>query len=318
MKIYFAYRSGYLPNNRYFKTFEADSIFDWFLKNWATLSDETEGAVKNLLGVRPYGFPVSDYQTEKPVPAPRDLEDLKEKIESFVYSNEVIVSENCVQVFTDDDEIELAWYVFDEKFAAENPGKVSVWFNDVLPTKIADELSAENLKGKTIIPKAAGQGSTYYLSSSIYDSSHIEDLEGSYRFEGVSLPELAEYLRKSSSLDVGEDSLYGLDEIRLLQMFAKLFSDKSQKEIFEEINLHSFNGLLYQFKFEEISPEMLEKIKIREANSKHTLNYSEHLIEISNEIGEFYNYTILFDDYWLKENADLGKSLAAFCSDWKI
>lgn len=216
MKIYFAYRSGYIPNNRHFRVFEADSIFDWFLKNWASLSDETDGAVTNLLGIRPYGFPISDYETEKPVPSPTDLEDLKAKIESFIYSNEVIVSESCVQVFTDDDEIELAWYLFDEKFAAENPDKVSIWFYDVLPTNFASEISPAMLEGKTVDPKAIGRSNTYYMSSSIYDSSHIEDLQGVYRFEGLRLPELTEYLRKNDSINVENDDLYGSDEIRLL------------------------------------------------------------------------------------------------------
>lgn len=318
MKIYFAYRSGYISNNRHFKAFEADSVFDWFVQNWAILSDENLSVIKDFLGVRAYGFPISDYKTEEPVPLPLDLNDLKTKIESFIYSNKVIVSENCVEVFTDDDEIELAWYVFDEKFASENSGKVSIWFNETLPTSFENDPYSGKLEGKTVFPKGNGECNTYYMASTIYDSSHIEDLEGVYRIKGVNLPELTEYLRKNDSLSIEEDYIYGLDEIRLMQMFSRLFSNHNQQELFQEITQHSFNGLFHTLKLQDITLDILEKIKIREADSEHTLNFSEHLIEISNNVSEFYSYTILFDDYWLKKNLDLGKSLAAFCSNWEI
>jgi hypothetical protein len=133
MKIYFAYRTAYKSNLRYIKEFNANSIFDWFIENWETLSSDE---YSNLLGTDVYGFPVNieieeieeieekkqsffsklfgekekventDNSNSK---KPKSFQNLLKLLEKGLYVNEITGDENCIKVATDDDEIELGW-----------------------------------------------------------------------------------------------------------------------------------------------------------------------------------------------------------------
>ncbi|MBS1796595.1 MAG: hypothetical protein JSS81_22370 [Acidobacteria bacterium] len=323
MKIYFAYRSGYIPNNRHLKVFEAASVLDWFRENWDALAGENLNTVRDFLGVRPYGLPFYDYQTQKPVAPPESLKGLKSKIRSFAYTNEVKVAKDCVKVFTDDDEIELAWFVFDEDYAAKNMDRIAVWLRDSLPLDFGDEPAAEKLKSRSIRPKGGGAGTTYILSSVIYDSSNLDDLEGPSRIEGVAVPGLLDYFRENDPVTGQNMGFYALDEIRFIQQLCRIFPDFDQRRIFETLAKYPFSEIFDFIKRKEITEmtrEDLEKYEIREtAAAKASVVSSPHLVEITvPTCGVFFNYTVIFDDYWLAENPTVGKSLAAFCSRWSI
>ncbi len=321
MKIYFAYRSGYIYNNRHVRTFEAASVLDWFVGNWELLCSQEAKAIENFLGAHPYGLPVTNYQEQKSVEAPRNLRDLKDKLENFVYSNQVLVKKNCVQVFTDDDEIELAWYVFDEIYAAQNPENLSLWLYDDLPTEFVAEPDTEILPAKIVPLHGAARGHTYYLSSMIYDSSHLSDLEGAYLIEGVSVPDLVDFLRTHELATTTNRLSYGLHEIRFLQQLCKILPNSDQEQIFNELARFPSTSL-DEIPNEEIANLTPEQIKASQMTDSAThlsqANLSEHFVELWSCNGDFFSYLVIFDDFWLHKNRDLGRSLNRFCKTWKI
>ncbi len=306
MKIHFTYRSGYVPNNRYSKTFEANSVLDWFVQNWDKLTDEDE--YKTLLGTSVYGFPFSDYKSENPIAPPRNLKELKEKIESHVYSNEVFVKQDCVQVHTDDDEIELAWHVFDEKYAEANREKTKLWFLDNLPAAFGKTPYTEKIKGTSSKAKGDENARTYYLSTCIYDSCNFDSLSTAHIFKGVSLPNLVGFLRGNQTATTGKETTADY-EIEFIQNLARKYPSLSPEEFF---------GALTRYNLADPPSEDEISLPDDAPNEKSALRYSEHLIEMMIEKSGFYDYIVLFDDYWLNENTELGLSLVHFHKDWKV
>src|SRR4051812_31055244 len=113
------------PTEKYLKRFEDDTVLDWFRARWERLADidyrEAELRLTDELGCRVYRFAdlfcLSD---ELSAPAPESVEELVALIAENVYANEVLAdSPHVLQVYTDDDDQEMAYFFFDDHFLEE-------------------------------------------------------------------------------------------------------------------------------------------------------------------------------------------------------
>jgi hypothetical protein len=237
MKIYFAFRSGYEKTTRHTKVFEANSVLDWFQSNWDTFQGEYM-CEKEVLGVHVYGFPIEDDDLDygQKIPAPKSLSKLKADIETFIYSNEVKVHANCVQILTDDDEIELSWYVFDEIYAEKHPEKIAIWTQEYLPQTYGSVGKLLGNKCIEIVPKGNGKGCIYYGSSSCYDSGNLDGLEGLYKINNVRVDTFLQYLRNNPipiQTKGEEEEDFGLYELSFIKYVAQQLPNASFNEILE-------------------------------------------------------------------------------------
>lgn len=333
MKIFFAFRSGYEKASKYIKEFEADSVLDWFQSNWDAFQGEY-GCEENVLGVHVYGFPIEDEDLEEgqKVPAPKSLAQLKSKIDEYIYSNEIKTSVNCIQVLTDDDEIELAWYVFDEIFKDKYPEKVAIWDNEYLPHEYGE--IGQLLKGTyvEILPKDKDKGCVYYGSSSIYDGANFEYLEGLYKIENIRLPSFLNYLRNNEiNLKKDNEDSCGFNELLFFQFVAKQLPNSDFQEILEylgKIPLTEFNTIGIEAINDYTLAEVLELEKAENNLPKNSfIKVSKHCCEwntvtlcpLNDELVDtFHNYFVLFDDLWVEKNELLAKNLAQFTKTWEL
>lgn len=301
--IYFAYRSAMLPSQRHIKVFDADNVLDFFVKNWQALTDED--SAKALLGIDVYGFPVSDYESDEPVAAPQDFNELKWVIEQYVYCNEVLGDNHCLQVLTDDDEIELAWYVFSDDYKNANMDKVALWFYDELPTALPAGTTDTNSQLPNNLDKIAiGQDSdkcTFLLACTIYDSGNFESIVCK-ELTGVHLSELPKALSVLPDLSPKDNGYYdnGTDVVQALQYFAKQGVDDIFTE-FARYRLEEWQG------------------NTGEMSEGHAVHRDTHCMEIwVNSFYDYCNYYVLFDDVWARAYPDLAKSLLRFGTTWEI
>ena len=251
MKLYFAYRTGYEPNLRYLKEFESDSIFDWFISNWETLTNDN---YSELLGTNVYGFPIriepklkpkkqsffdkilGKKQIEEPIDnpeieKPKNFEELLDFLKNGLYSNEIQGNKQCIKVGTDDDEIELAYFFFDDDYRSKNEEKLAIWFNPILPTKFGTVGKELKNKFPKISAKGNSQGCTYFLSSPIYDGSNLEDMT-LIKIDGVRIDGLVSYL-KNNELEEIEDVLYPIDELNYIKHIANELKTDNLRTILE-------------------------------------------------------------------------------------
>lgn len=317
MKIYLAYRSAYLPNSRHLKEFEEDSILSWFQKYWEIFTKEDSKDYVDVLGVDIYGFPIWQIDDE-PVPdKPENFRTLISLVEKYFYNNEVEGDEDCLRVLTDDDEIELAWFLFTEKYKQENWEKVSIWFHPDIPSGFG-ETGHELEIDKLILTKGKNTGSMYFVSCPVYDSENLETLEGAYKIEGVRLPDLVEYLMNSElSCSDSDNVMYGLDELKFIQYLSRNSENPTLEKLIDicsRVSLTTLDGRDYNgFTVNQLL-ELAQKERLGESKILSTA----HFCEVCFSSTFHYDYWVIFDDLWVEENLDLAKSILQFGESWKI
>jgi uncharacterized protein (TIGR02996 family) len=224
MSVYFVYRSHYEgPACKHLKRFEDASVLDWFRKRWTGLADEEahEWAAREL-GTRVYGFG-SLFQAiaEHGLPVPRTESQLHQILTDHLYvEGEVLARPHCLQVLTDDDELEMAYYFFDDHFLARHADRAAFLLNEgwQLPGGHGERGFRPRVPTAELTSRGRGEGTTYCVLIAYYDSGNLSDLEGGggWHVRGTRLPQFCQYL---ATAQPGPDWPF---ELRLLrsQLFA--------------------------------------------------------------------------------------------------
>lgn len=348
MKIYFAYRSPYIPNNRFLKEFEANSILDFFQKNWQQLSSDN---YEHFLGVDVYGFPIGyNENNDNKSEIPMFFDELAEQLsKGSVYCNEMLGNEHLLQVHIDDDEIELAWYVFDEIYKNENWDKLAIWFTPKLPTIIEktnkkfipNGFETSNYLGHRKLPyfyysnkwgwkfnrlQVADNANEncYLMSSAVYDGGNLQAMQF-IQLHGTNMQNLINDLKRLN-FDVVKDYYRefknsehhdylpnGLDELHTLKMLANQFDLHDLSTVIHKLNDYP---LLIESGFLEHTN--LQNRTVSQASEKSLINIHEHIAELSIFDGYCFNYYILFDETWATTYPDLAKSIQNFGTNWRF
>lgn len=305
MKIYFAYRTGYQPNNRFIKEFEAESILAFFQTHWRTFTDNEQ--YREFLGIDVYGFPIHQYQEEVDEfvipPKTNTLDELKECLERGVYCNDIIFDEHCIQVLTDDDEIELAWYVFDETYKNANMDKLALWFYENLPTQVNSNKDFELEVELPQIKVGDSDDCCYLIDNTIYDSANSEDIT-SIQILGTNLVDLMKNLK---SVKFNDDN-YDFNVLKLIQ------------SISINENIDDTNKVLTEFvKYDLSQIGDFQNLSIKDNIDYNKVSVSNHIAELCVvSMGCFYNYYVLFDNKWANSYPELAKSLINFGINWQF
>jgi uncharacterized protein (TIGR02996 family) len=204
MSVYFFYRCPYeAPAGSHLQRFDDDTVLDWFRSRWHTLSgtdrDTVHERVGRELGCRVYSFPHLFVQVaEQSLPLPATPQDLLAAMEE-VYVNEVRCdSPHLLQVATDDDEVGLAYYFFDDHYLARHGKRAAFLLRDgwKLPGGGGPGGFRAAEKTTRLKPRGPEQGTTYVI-----DLDHVPDMENltdGCRIDGVRLPGLAKYLARKT------------------------------------------------------------------------------------------------------------------------
>jgi uncharacterized protein (TIGR02996 family) len=221
MTTYFVYRSPYHgPSGKYLKRFPDATVLDWFRNHWRAVPDGPgypAGAyAEELLGTDVYGFAsLFERIAERGQAAPETEQALWRLLRANLYvEGEIRAAPHCLQVLTDDDELELAYYFFDDDFLAEHGDRAAFLRNEDwrLPGGLAPGGSASGVPTTALAPRQRGPGVTYLVFHGYSDSVNLDSLEGGYRFSGLRLPDLARHLARVAA--AGEDWPF---ELRLLR-----------------------------------------------------------------------------------------------------
>lgn len=213
MAVYFVYRSHYdLPSGKHLRRFDDATVLDWFSDRWDYLvhgdgkPDESARArLRDLLGCHVYGLgSLFEAAAEEDVPAPESDEQLDACLHTHLYSEGPILYEpHCLTVQTDDDELEMAYYFFDDDYLRRHRARAAYLLHEDwrLPSGHAGGHFRPRRQPIDLSPAGTGEGATYLVFNAYYDSSNLSDLEGGHRIEGVRLPDLARYLAQNSPED---------------------------------------------------------------------------------------------------------------------
>jgi hypothetical protein len=337
MGVYFALRTHYgYPSGKYLRYFpEAATVLSWFQNHWRGIVEgDAQDYAKQLLGTHVYGFDsLFEEIAEHNIPAPKSVAELNELLQEHLYAEgEILVSAHAVQVLTDDDELELAYYFFDDEYVNKKGDKAAFLLQEAwqLPHAVEEKAKVSpRVAGLKTLPAAKGEGTTYCALLSFYDSASLSDIFGASQIRGVRLPALANYL---ASLPGSDETPY---ELQLLRALAAP-EQASFGELLDQVAvlpLMDLSDKLYKASFGTHTPAEDAAI-LREAAAKHDpilqeggnrslIQQSPHVAQICLYVSSWgellvYQRWIFFDDLWLNTYPALGKAILRFASRWDV
>jgi uncharacterized protein (TIGR02996 family) len=350
MTVHFVYRSHYHgPTGLYVKHFDEPSILEWFRNRWRGVRYDA-GAheyAAELLGTNVYGFAsLFDRIAEHALPAPRSSRSLQETLEAHLYvEGEVLFSPHVVQVLTDDDEIQLAYYFFDDEYLAKHGQRAAFLLHE--GWRLPADASGDGFRPaeKTMrVGKARGEGTTYLVFHDFWDSGSLDDIEGAFRIDGVRLPQLAQYLARHEILEDGCCLGYDVPALKS-QLFPRgkkakrpedpfLFAIRADVEddapwlIFNdwlaERTGQSAGAFILERAFREVSRHIPEDFSgVKSGAKKSRIQVDEHMAVFCRHVArwgkdDMYHQWYFFDDLWASAHPDLANAILRYASRWDV
>lgn len=346
MTVHFVYRSHYDgPTALYRRRFEDATVLDWFRNRWEGIADD-DGAdrrARELLGTRVYSFHrLFSGIAEHSLPPPRTMRELSERLEQVrLYINEIRTAPGLLQVFTDDDEIEMAYYFFDDTYLAKHAARAAYLLRE--DWKMPADVGAGGFKPAertTRVGKVKGEGATFLVFLDVWDSGNLMDLEGGYRIDGVRLPGLVPHLLRNEVPDEGCSFHYDMTALRPQLLpegkKAKAPEDPFLFAIREAPNDDGPWGVFSDWLAErgERSPGifMLERAlrgvtrqplesypDWKVTPKKSLLQVEEHVAVLCRNVApDFHHQWYFFDDLWASAHPELANALLRYVRRWDV
>jgi uncharacterized protein (TIGR02996 family) len=222
MSVYFVYRCHYgAPSEKHVRRFEHDTVLDWAKAVFKQF--DTDGAayryaedLLDRLSVYSFGsmfFAKSGYP---PRTRPETMADVHDWFQAM-YDPTPANGPHHVQIMTDDDELDMAVYVFDDHYRAANPGKADFLLLDgwELPGGAASGSAGDfgTIRTERATPAGGSDGFLYATDLSPGPENLREKNACDYvtRIDGLRVPELARYLLTTAEAD---DQAHSLCELR--------------------------------------------------------------------------------------------------------
>jgi uncharacterized protein (TIGR02996 family) len=204
MSVHFVYRCHYEgPSEKYIKRFDSDTLLAWFQRHWDALSaadgDRAHDQAEAILGTFVYGFAtLGNAIAEHDLPAPATVAELGAILEEHLYvEGEILLTEHCLQVITDDDELQMAYFFFDDLFLRDNGERAEYLLHADWRLPLACEGEpdfAPAVEGTEFASGGSGAGQVWVCLLAYYDSGNLDDLEGPRVIPGIRLGELPVWL----------------------------------------------------------------------------------------------------------------------------
>ncbi len=342
MSVYFVYRSHYQgPSGKHVHRFDADTILDWFRAHWKPLDEEAaDEYARKLLGCRVYSFGrLFVGIAEHSVAPPKTMRELAGHLQSFLYVNEMRSSPHTVQIYTDDDELEMAIYFFDDQYLADYPARAAFLTHGewALPTTAVEGAFKPAERTKELKPRGRGPGTTWAVFNTCYASDNLDYLRGGARFQGVRLPDLARQLLLTR-LDKDEYELLAVREALLgiraphgeeafLGPLRANPKDEATWQVYsdwlEERGKGRAGVHLLRLALAGVQTRPLSQASTPDPK-KSKVRVEEHLAQLCLHVdhwehrGDLYHQYFFFDDLWAAAHPDLANSLLRWARRWDV
>jgi uncharacterized protein (TIGR02996 family) len=351
MAVHFVYRSHYHgPTGLYVKHFDEPSILDWFRNRWRGVryDDGAHRYAEEVLGTGVYGFAsLFDAIAEHSVAPPRSNRALQEALEQHLYvEGEVLFSSHLVQVLTDDDDIQLAYYFFDDEYLAKHGKRAAFLLHEGWQMPPGAGASGFRAAEKTTrVGKARGEGTTYLVFHDFWDSGNLDDIEGAFRIDGVRLPQLAQYLARNELPADGCCLGYDVPALKA-QLFPKGKKAKAPEDPFlfairanpeDDAPWLIFDDWLAERAGQPGGSFILERA-LRGVSRLVPGNYDnwkfnpkKSLVQVEEHVAVFgrhvarwprcddmYHQWYFFDDLWASAHPDLANAILRYANRWDV
>ena len=354
MNVYFVCRTPYQENFKFHKKFRKISVLDWFQYFWRIDRSDEDSFYANLkeyIGISVYGldrYGLANAIYEGDAIMPQNYEELINCLIEYSYVKKISIhNNNLLQVYTDDDEVDIAYYIFDEQYLQENKLKVEYLLMQELNMGYSDARFSEQVYVKTLFTKQESLNSTYFVVFSAWGDNNMYNLE-KYRnsvicIKGVELEKLPDFLYSWNPLTTPD---LVPTELLLLKSQAKIVSSSNDLESYLK-NLTQFpisilddkkffdENIIFGQESDKIDEAIRDAVENRNAFLTQnnvaisfdpalcSIDIKPHIVTSKFHLGKIhgkdvYDYWMIFDSSWASANYMLANSIINFASKWSI
>lgn len=348
MAVHFVYRSHYdNPTCFYVKKFKADSVLAWFQSIWQPIrADDAGDHAEHLLGTHVYSFGnLFEKIDDEEWAAPKTMKALAGYLEEATYINEMKHGQHHIQIHTDDDELEMAVYIFDDHYAAKHPDRAAFLMRD--DWRLPDGMANGKFKPSPGVPKAfskavAGDGRTYFAHFAAYDSGGLTDLDPGQLtgvIDGVRVPDLPRFLLAVQSEGEerdDEETHSSIGEVLTGLNPAFRTAKGTEVPLLKAVRANPNDIACWSaysdWLLENDRPTLLERILTKcdapcgaisgsRNPKKDSVLVQSHVAQASKHVARFgkedlYHHLIFFDDLWANAHTPLAGSILRAANRW--
>ncbi len=332
--VYFVLRCPYLPNQKVIQEFDAIDVLTWFQSNWKDFEQISHSLdrlqiVSNFTDR--YGTAatiLADFVAaiaQENLTLPITKLELFELLDEYVEASDTVFDEDFFSALTSFQGVEMAWYIFDDAYAAQNLDRVAflLYQDFYLPEIFSDQGLTPNAPFSILPKKGGGQGKIFMVFNTCYVEDNLETLEEALVIEGIRVPDLIDYLGEMNLIE----SLPM--ELVIMSQLVKDYQVTDLEDLCEVLACLPFDEIAKNYVF---SSEGYYNLPIpwtskSQDSSNSDWQVSDHCLQISNHFidtlgGTFpdgtalYNHWIIFDDLWAQSNPELATSILYFAASW--
>jgi uncharacterized protein (TIGR02996 family) len=347
MSVHFVYRCHYNnPNEKHIRHFEADTVLDWFRSIWQPIAsdDHAHTFAKQLIGCSVYslGRLFVEIAEQQWLP-PANMHRLASHLGRALYVNDMKSGKHYLQIYTDDDDLEMVIHVFDDHYVAAHPERAAFLLHEDwrLPDGAGDGSFRCSAATRLLARVRGGQGRTWLAILAYYASDNIDGLSGADRIDGVRLPDLARFLL-CGDLDEAKwprELIDVRDHLRQLLSKGKGeergFLRRIASDPADRLTWDVYSDWLQEHGKPRAGIHLLAQA-LRAAESGHRQDtrkskldlehVGEHLAQVCKHTsksmfeyrGNLYHQWIFFDDLWASAHPHLATSLLRFAARWDV
>jgi hypothetical protein len=345
--VVFVYRSHYegLLSKRV-RRLPDQTVLDWFRRGWAAAADPATDLrvwVENELGGDVYGLAsIFDAAREHQLPVPATSDELAVALAEHLYvEGEVIVEDDRVLAFTDDDEVELAYFFLPPQAGALAPERLAYLLREDFPLPSTAGAGAGAFEAPpevgTLAPAGTGEGTTYAVLLTFSDSLSISWL-APVAIPGVRLPGLAGYLREvvpaggrylsftfERTREMAEHEWWPQELMALRGLVAP--GDETVEPALHRCNQYlNFEGGLGAAIYgpypaaHEAAMAAIATVALSHGRDpeRSVIDTAEHIAQMSMHDSAVFGHQqwYLFDDVWAAAHPELAASLLRYAASW--
>jgi uncharacterized protein (TIGR02996 family) len=342
MPVHFVYRCGYHgPTCLYRRRFDDATVLDWWRRHWFDIANEDEASAYTewIFGTTVASFgDILRSIAEKKTPLPESVEDIANVLQG--YCSEVCFEEHCVQAQTNDDQIDMACYFFDDIFLARHGDLAAYILPDDwrLPDGLAEGGWAPAVEEPVEVHTGRdGPGTLYAALLDLHsgepfcDIDPVDGLSGVRILAGVLVPELCRWLM---SLAEPDRKAYGYYLIRLREvLLSEDLAESDEERAFlaairdepaDDLNWNAYSDWLLERGERPAGLRLLERalplLEESEDPGRHQVHVGEHVAQLSEYQGEGFgfNHWFCFDDLWANAHPVLADALLRYATRWDV
>jgi hypothetical protein len=311
----FVYRSPYegLLSKHVRQLSDATGL-DWFRRGWDEARPDPEAWVERELGVDAYGLDsIFEKAVKHNLPKPATWLELESLLREYLYvEGELAVGEGSIRVLTDDDEVSLAYFFFEDDLVRTHPDRLAylVHADWPLPASAAESGTAAR---------------TTVVLSTIEATADWTSEHRRVEFGGVRVPDFAAYLREvpvddfwpaelvalRALLDEDDDLAHALEQLN----FWTAFGDQE----FETTDLRGDQAGAHAAASDAVDRDgaSVGPFGVRHPD-RSRFEIAEHLLQASLQMSDVFGHRQLFvfDDLWAAQHPDLASSLIRYATHW--